>query len=277
MQDSEGWFSYNLEAETIRQGTIVFADAEVGLHGKHYVILNPECDLANNKSDYINLIGETSVREAVEDVLSGLSLTSEHWNGLKPLTQKNIDNIIKKLLEQINGKHNPRWFFVPSNHQASGFPLLAFDLQQIYTIESKFLPNLLPSRKAIINSPFKESLVTRLYSYLTRIGTSDTYKEQLCYSIIEAAGLQMPIQQAFQGTGSKNQTTIISDPSLANVGLINASPALSAANETIAETLTKTIPTETAQTYDPQFSDPQKPKALANLFRNNTSASLYFQ
>lgn len=221
MSAYDGWYTYDFEASKITQGTILDGASVPGLTSRHYVVLNPECDLAHGKSEYINLVAEGQVRGATEDILSDFNLEDAFWSGLKALPRNKLDKITKKLQEQLNGKQGPRWFFAPSDDRVGGLPLLVFDLQQIHTLDAATVPELLAARKAVINSPFKESLVTRLYSYLTRVGTDDGYKIELCYSIIEGAGMKLPEQPAVEGT--------VQAPAPLRPAVIATSPDLSAA------------------------------------------------
>jgi len=204
LKELEGWYAYEFDKSKVTQGTILLTSAITGLTDKYYLVLNPECDLLYEKSDYINLVGQGDLKSALRDILSDFttSLDSDHWAGLKTLSNNLLKNIIRKLKDQINGRHAPRWFFVPSDYQEGGLPLMVFDLQQIYTVEveEKTFSQLLAGRKAVLCSPFKEALVTRLYSYLTRVGTDDAHKEDLCIAIIAAGGLKAPEETETVGT-----------------------------------------------------------------------------
>lgn len=200
MKDAAGWYGYKFDASKITQGTIIYGSGVGTLADKFYTVLSPECDLANDKSDYVNLVAAGDLTEALQDVLLGLNLTDDHWAGLKALSRSLFNNVVKRLKSQINGQNGARWFFTPSDYKADGLPLLVFDLQQIYTVDKTCIEALLHNRKAILQSPFKESLVTRIYSYLTRVGTDDDYKGDFCLSILSAVGLRIPESPVQGGT-----------------------------------------------------------------------------
>ena len=211
--ESEGWYAYEFHETKVTQGTVFLASGFNYLPDRLYIVLNPECDLENGKSDYINLVAEGDLTAAVEDLVSGLSLKSEHWSGLE-LSKTLYDNISKRLRSHINGQLGARWFFIPADNKADGVPLTVFDFQQLHTIDSSSFLELIGrhpiARKAILRSPFKESLVTRVYSYLTRVGTEDGYKGDLCDSIMIAAGFRLPAPKQLSRTsdssvGGRNQ------------------------------------------------------------------------
>ena len=95
-------------------------------------------------------------------------------------------------MSQINGKIGHRWFFAPANN-VNRLPLTVFDCQQIYTLPIHKLDEIRNLRVARMNSPFKEQLVTRLYSYLTRVGTDDSFKSDYCDLILEASGIKLDL------------------------------------------------------------------------------------
>jgi hypothetical protein len=204
LKEAEGWYSYEFSESSLVQGTIVLGNGIENLSDRFYAVLNPECDLANEKADYINLVAQGDLTYALRDILSGLNIESDYWLGLKELSRTLLKNITAKLRAQINGQHGARWFFSPSDSPTGSLPLIAFDLQQIYTLDRTFIERLLAARKAILCSPFKEALVTKVHSYLTRVGTDDGYKDDLCLSILSAAGFRLPEPRPPERTSAPN-------------------------------------------------------------------------
>jgi hypothetical protein len=211
LKESEGWYAYEFNESRLAQGTIVVGTGIENLSDRFYAILNPECDLENEKADYINLVAQGNLTQALQDILSGLHIDNDHWLGLKELSRSLFGHITKRLTAQINGQHGARWFFAPSDQPIGSLPLIVFDLQQIFTLDRTYTEKLLSARKAILRSPFKEALVTKIHSYLTRVGTDDGYKYDLCLSILSTAGLVLPEARRPERTSAPSISDAIED------------------------------------------------------------------
>jgi hypothetical protein len=197
MPDFDEWFDYVSNVEHITQGSIVDGQLIEGLESQYYAVLSPECDLEQRKSEFVVMVAEGDKTAAIKEILSSHNLTDDNWKGLKPHSQKR-DKVRARVLEQINGKIGARWFYVPPS-SASG--LIVFDFQKLHSVSAEKIPALCEARIAVLRSPFKESLVTRLYSYLTRVGTADEYKKPLAELVLNATGLIFPPENK-EGTGS---------------------------------------------------------------------------
>lgn len=189
----ELWFSKgDISQSELAQGDIVLLNNEelLAIPMGAYFVSNPACDLAQEKSDFINLVGSGDLRSAIKDILSDLNLTDDSFSN--PMIKKTFEKCKTRLMSQINGKIGHRWFFVPANN-VNRLPLTVFDCQQIYTLPIGKIDEIRNLRVARMNSPFKEQLVTRLYSYLTRVGTDDNFKSDYCDLILEASGIKLDL------------------------------------------------------------------------------------
>ncbi len=185
------WFHTDFDPNRLHQGTIFFASGFDGLENGYYAVLNPECDLEHSKANYVNIVAAGDTKRAFLDITSDIALSTEQINGLEELKPKVVKNLLKILLKQINGSTGLRWYFTPVDNFVD-LPLLVFDLQNIRSFSSDRIESILPQRRAVIRSPYKEQLVTRLYSYLTRVGSPDQDKESLAFDIMDSVGLKFP-------------------------------------------------------------------------------------
>ncbi|WP_041763256.1 response regulator [[Leptolyngbya] sp. PCC 7376] len=155
--------------------------------GLYWVLLTPSCDMVmrekNGRSscsaDYFMFAGCASLTEQTE-----YAELKEHFDS-NPLTED------FKTYEDLSGKHkklavrlrkfllnNPekrqkgRYFFLP---KAWRIPDLIVDFQNVKAIplEEVFSPDSKLERIASVDSPFRESLISRFNSFFGRIGTPD--------------------------------------------------------------------------------------------------------
>jgi len=190
------WYSTDLAPERFQQGTVfqfnsdhILVESDKMPEG-YYVLLNPECDLAHSKNDFFNFIRCGKMEYAVSQVLSGLSLSKDIFDGDEALSKKQLVNAKKKIIEQINGQTNPRWFFMNSNNGSVSLPVMVLDFQQIFSLSTDHTSQIIENRMLKLNSPFKEQIVTRFYAYSTRIGAMDEFKDNLSLEILKSLGIK---------------------------------------------------------------------------------------
>ncbi|WJV22252.1 MULTISPECIES: hypothetical protein [Pseudomonas] len=146
---------------------------------RFFVVLNPACDLANNKVDYL-IVAECVSLEACSEYLEiqAVKRDNKEPEGSKLGSLKSLisDNRSGKGVQPDRFKFLPETVFMKA---------LVVDFQQISSFgsDSDFFVN--AERFATLDTPFAESLLNKFSRYYGRIGTPDIESVKLTRKIVD--------------------------------------------------------------------------------------------
>ncbi|MEO0770309.1 MAG: hypothetical protein AAFY72_12905, partial [Cyanobacteria bacterium J06649_4] len=166
--------------------------------GSYWILLTPSCDMVMREKDgkqscnaeYLMFAGCGALTEQVEYselkehfVSTPLTQDFETHNELPGKHKKLAVRLRKFLQNNPEKRQKGRYFFLPS---AWKIPDLIVDFQNIKTVPSQEVSQPNPSweRIASVDSPFRESLISRFNSFFGRIGTPDLDTEIILRRLI---------------------------------------------------------------------------------------------
>ena len=133
---------------------------------KFWVILSNACDLElrpvkNEESQFYRKADHILLAECLP-----IQDQNEHEEWSSKKNKKTIANFRKLIANNRDGGQPERYFFLPA---ALGFSDLLVDVQSLKAVTAEMLEEMTPL--AIIDSPFRESLISRFTRFYSRIGT----------------------------------------------------------------------------------------------------------
>ncbi|GET25066.1 hypothetical protein [Prolixibacter sp. NT017] len=139
----------------------VFTGSIVKKEDFFYLVLNPACDFANNKTDYI-LISK------IDPKASLLTSSIKKYNKIGN-SKEDKEKAQNRLYSLISNSCSPRYYFLP---KANSFQGGLIDFQKIETVKRKVFIN---EYKAIgtVTSSFMKDITAKFSYYLSRQGSPD--------------------------------------------------------------------------------------------------------
>lgn len=142
----------------------------VSIKSKYYVIITPRCDLARGQNNTFQLINLLSMKEKWDENHQIIA-SEEKSNKIKEQARKEIKKIIN------HNDKSPKVHFIPQIKLNNNNILGPFLAQFNYMINEENTPifkdMILENRIATLSNEFLPSLVERLGTYFSRIGTPD--------------------------------------------------------------------------------------------------------
>lgn len=179
-----------------------FTDFSSNGEQQYGVLIDPACDVANEKNDFVKFILTGNFKEILsEKILNPGMFSEDQWNRLEPISKSKMNKATSAIKKFLNGDSITRHYFLPPfiGHETLDMQIL--DFQQIVTRDRRQLLTQIDDNPdnpqtltivAQIKEPFISQIVNRQTAYSARIGSPDYTEREIEEILAKGAGVLLP-------------------------------------------------------------------------------------